>query len=302
MMNKLKYCILITGIPLVLAQSGPRTFATPGEARDGLIQAAANGMDSVKAFFGPGSAEIVRSGDEVQDKLALERFNRLAAEKTQWEPDSMNPDRMTLAIGVAEWPFAVPLVRKHGRWFFDVQEGKAEIRRRTIGRQELDAIQICRGYVEAQQTYAATDWAGKGVLQYASRIVSSPAKKDGLYWPGDDSPVAEAFAKAVAQGYSLPNGQQRPFHGYFFKMLMSQGPEAAGGAQDYVIHGLAIGGFALIAWPAEYGVSGIKTFMVNHDGVVYEKDLGPQTGSVAKAITSFNPDKSWDVVPEDDGQ
>jgi hypothetical protein len=210
----------------------------------------------------------------------------------------VNPDRVTLLIGTIEWPIAVPIMRKSGRWSFDIQEGKAEIRRRTIGGNELDAIEICLGYVEAQQSYAESDRDGNGVLEYAKKIVSSEGRKDGLYWPGEDSPVAAGFAKAAAQGYTAsPGGSPRPYHGYFYKVLLSQGPDAAGGAQDYVVHGLMIGGFALVAWPAEYGVSGIKSFIVNQDGIVYEKDLGPNTGSLAKALTRFNPDKSWQVSP-----
>jgi DUF2950 family protein len=210
----------------------------------------------------------------------------------------MNPNRATLLLGEEEWPFTVPLVRKNGRWSFDIQEGKAEIRRRIIGGNELDAIEICRGYVEAQQQYAETDWDGNGVLQYARKMISTEGKKDGLYWRGEDSPVAAGFAKAVAEGYPQPTGTgTTPYHGYFYKILLSQGPNAASGVQDYVVHGMMIGGFALVAWPAEYSVSGIMTFIVNQDGVVYEKDLGPRTSTVAKAMTKFNPDQSWRVSP-----
>ena len=301
MIRKLIFAMGAAGAAVMLAQTaGPAIYASPEEARDALVQAAHKGMGAVLAIFGPGSADVVRTGDEVEDKNVLERFRRLSAEKTQLEPDPMNPDRMTLAIGVIEFPLAVPLVRKNQRWRFDVEEGKAEIRRRIIGGNELDAIDVCRGYVEAQQAYAGGDWSGAAVPQYARKIISSPGKKDGLYWPGDDSPVAAGFAKAVAEGYSAAGGAPRPYHGYYYKVLLAQGPAAAGGAQDYVVHGLMIGGFALVAWPAEYFVSGIKTFIVNHDGVVYEKDLGPTTGAIAKALTRFNPDKTWSPVPDDD--
>jgi hypothetical protein len=153
--------------------------------------------------------------------------------------------------------------------------------------------------VEAQELYAEADRNGNGVLEYASKIVSTEGKKDGLYWPGEDSPVAAAFAKAAAQGYPAPHSKRQPYHGYFYKVLLAQGPDAASGAQEYLARGLMIGGFALVAWPAEYGVSGIKTFIVNQDGIVYEKDLGPQTGTLANAMTRFNPDKSWLVTPEE---
>jgi hypothetical protein len=231
------------------------------------------------------------------DKNLVDRFNRRASEKIQLQPDEMNPGRIVLLLGSEELPFAIPLVRKNGRWSFDIQEGKAEIRYRAIGGNELDAIQICRGYVEAQQDYAETDWVGKGIAQYARHIVSNPGKKDGLYWPGNDSPVADGFARAAAEGYSAVAGRRQPYHGYFFKVLLAQGPNAEGGARDYVIQGLMIGGFALVAWPAHYGVLGIKTFIVNQDEVVYEKDLGPQTAAIADAMTKFNPDPSWQVSP-----
>jgi hypothetical protein len=295
---------ILLGATLLAAQTGgPATFKTPEEARDALVQAANQGFDAVSSLFGPGAARALRTGDDVADQNALQRFKVLSAEKTSLEPDPMNPDRVTLLIGTIEWPMAVPIVRKGDRWSFDIEEGKAEIRRRTIGGNELDAIEICRGYVEAQELYAGEDRDGNGVPQYANKIVSSEGKKDGLYWPGEDSPVAAGFAKAVAQGYTAsPGGGPRPYHGYLYKVLLAQGPNAQGGAQDYVVHGLMIGGFALVAWPAEYGVSGIKTFIVNQDGIVYEKDLGQNTGALAKAMTQFNPDKTWQVSPDETEQ
>jgi hypothetical protein len=299
MISRLTYITLVGASLLAAQTAGPKTFRSADEARDALLQAAASGWDAVRSLFGPGSTEILRTGDEVADRNHLAAFNRQAAEKAQVEPDPMNPNRATLLLGVEEWPFAVPLVRKNGRWYFDIQEGKAEIRRRTIGSNELNAIEICRGYVEAQRLYAEVDRDGNGALEYAGKIVSTEGKKDGLYWPGDDSPVAAAFAKAAAQGYQPPSQKPQAYHGYFYRVLLGQGPDAPGGAQDYVARGLMIGGFALVAWPAEYGVSGIKTFIINHDGIVYEKDLGPRTGVLAKAMTKFNPDKSWVASPEE---
>ena len=294
MMRNLISITLLAGAILLCAQpAGPKTYATPEEARDALVQAAKNGLDAVRDLLGPTSTDILRTGDPVQDQTALDKFNQRAAQKTKLEADPMNPDQVTLLLGDEEFPFAVPLERKDGRWYFDVQEGKAEIRRRVIGQNELDAIEVCRGYVEAQEDYAEGDWDGKGVHQYAQKIASSPGKKDGLYWDGEDSPVAAAFAKAASQGYSAPSSAGKGYHGYMYKVLLSQGPDAEGGAQDYVVHGLMIGGFALVAWPAEYGVSGIMTFIVNQDGVVYEKDLGTHTNAAVKAMTRFNPDKTW---------
>jgi len=298
MMKKPTCFILFAGAALLVAQTtGPKTFSTPGEARDAIVQAAASGFDAVKTLLGPSSAEILRTGDPIEDQNLLKQFKQRASEKTELEQDEMNANRMTLLIGEEQWPFAVPLMRKNGRWYFDIQEGKAEIRRRVIGGNELDAIEVCRGYVEAQQTYAETDWTGNGGQQYAGKIISTAGKKDGLYWPGEDSPVAAGFAKAAAQGYA-PLGPSKGYHGYFYKILMSQGPDAEGGEQDYLVHGRMIGGFGLVAWPVEYRVSGIMTFIVNQAGVVYEKDLGPPTAALVRAMTKFNPDKSWRISPD----
>ena len=297
MRKRFTYIAVLAGVGMLGAQTvGPKTFSSPEEARDALVQAAAKGLDAMKDMMGPGSVEILRTGDEVQDKTLLEQFNKRIAEKVQVEPDQIYPDRVTVVVGNEEWPFAVPLMQKGGRWYFDAQEGKAEIRRRVIGANELDAIEVCRGYVEAQQTYAGTDWDGKGVRQYASKLASTAGKKDGLYWPGEDSPIAEGIARAMAEGYPAPSSATgKGYHGYHYRILLAQGPDALDGEQDYLVHGLMIGGFALVAWPVEYGVSGVMTFIVNQDGVVYEKDLGPKTNALAMAMTKFNPDKSWTI-------
>jgi hypothetical protein len=295
------HTLVVAAVAIFTGQArAQNSFNTPEEARDALIQAASKGMEAVKTFFGPGAADVIRTGDAVQDAKALTRFRQLAAEKTELEPDELNPNRITLNIGVVRWPMAVPLIRKEGRWHWDVNEGRAEIRRRAIGGNELTAIEICHGYVEAQKAYAETDWDDNRILEYAKKLASTEGKKDGLYWPGGDSPVAVGFAKATAEGYQLASGAPKPYHGYFFKILLAQGPDARGGAQDYVVHGLMIGGFAMIAWPAEYGVSGIMTFLVNQDGIVYQKDLGPRTSTLAKAVTTFNPNKTWAVVQEEE--
>jgi len=300
MIKRLASLVLVVGAVLLAQTGGPKTFASPEDARDSLLQAAAQGLDAVKTLFGPGATEILRTGDEVQDRNLLTQFNERAAAKAQLETDQMDPNRVTLLIGAEEWPFAVPLHRKNGRWYFDIQEGKTEIRRRVIGGNELNAIEICRGYVEAQERYAETDWNRNGVLEYAGRLSSTEGKKDGLYWPAEDSPVAAGFAKAAAEGYSLGKSTPIPYHGYYYRILLAQGPHATGGARDYVVHGLMIGGFALVAWPAEYMVSGVKTFIVNQDGIIYEKDLGPKTATLVKALKTFNPDPSWAICPEPD--
>jgi hypothetical protein len=299
MMKRIGFLACIAAAASLVAQApAPKTFATPEDARDALLQAAGKGLDAVRAFFGPGP-DVVRSGDPVEDQNLIDAFVKRAAEKAQLEPDENSPGRMTLLIGENEWPFSVPLEQKDGRWYWDVKEGRAEMRRRLIGFNELDAIEVCRGFVEAEEAYAETDWNGNGVHEYAARMISSQGKKDGLYWPGEDSPISAAVAKAAGQGYSFEGGAPKPYHGYYYKVLLSQGADAGDGARDYVVKGMMIGGFALVAWPAEYGTSGIMSFIVNQDGAVYQKDLGPQSATLAKAMTRFNPDKSWTEVPED---
>jgi hypothetical protein len=301
MLQKITPLMLVAMAALSAATAdAPKTYATPEEARDALLQAAAKGMDAVQAVLGPEAKDIARTGDPVEDKQRLDEFNRRAQEKTQLTPDPVNPNRIEMDIGADEWPFAIPLTRAGGRWYWDLKEGKTEIRNRTIGGNELDAIQVCRGYVEAQQTYAETDRDGNGFHEYARKIISTPGKKDGLYWEGPDSPVAGAFAKAFSEGYTTLTEKPQPFHGYYFKILTSQGAAAKGGARDYIAHDMMIGGFALLAWPAEYGVSGIKTFTINQDGIVYEKDLGHQTMAIARATSRFNPDSTWQETEEPD--
>jgi hypothetical protein len=213
------------------------------------------------------------------------------------EPDHDNPNRATIVVGDQNWPFPVALIHKNGQWSFDAANGRVEILARRVGRNELAAIDVCRAYVEAQMEYASRDRDGDGNLEYAQRIISSPGKKDGLYYEGEPENFApKSFADAAAV---LMQGQGKkpvPYHGYFFHILKAQGPDAQGGATDYVVKGEMIGGFALVAWPAEYGVSGVQTLIVNHRGIVYEKDLGPQTATLARQMTRFNPDKTWKPV------
>ena len=283
---------------LCLAQTAAPQYATPDEAKDALSAAASKGLEAVRAVLGAGAQDVIHTGDPVQDKNLLDRFNQRVREKMSIMPDAMNPDRALILAGDDEWPFPIPLKLAKGKWTFDLAEGKTEIFHRIIGGNELDAIEICRGYVEAQQIYAEEDRTGSGYREYARKVISSKGKKDGLYWPGDDSPIAGAIANAAQEGYASTGGKPAPYHGYHFKILTAQGPAARGGANDYIVKGMMIGGFALIAWPSEYGVSGIMTFIVNQDGVVFQKDLGPSTGSAAKTITRFNPDSSWQEVPE----
>jgi hypothetical protein len=275
-----------------------QTFATPQEAAQALVNAAEqNDTAAMLKLFGPGGNDIVQSGDPADDKTARAQFAARAHAKLQVEPDKDNPNRAIVVVGDQNWPLPVPLIRKNGRWYFDAAVGRVEILARRVGRNELAAIDVCRGYVEAQMEYASRDRDANGVLEYAQHIISVPGKQDGLYYEGEsESLVPKSFAGAAAVILQGQGKKPVPYHGYFFHILKAQGPDAQGGAMDYVVKGVMIGGFAMVAWPAEYGVSGIQTLIVNHQGVVYEKDLGPQTANLARAIARFNPDKTWKPV------
>ncbi|MGA3095815.1 MAG: DUF2950 domain-containing protein [Bryobacteraceae bacterium] len=297
--------ILAPGLLMVgaaLLQAAPndaqRAFGTPREAIQATIDAAEhNDTAALLQIFGPEGKDIVESGDPAQDKEHRAEFARSAHEKLRIDEDRFTPDRVAFTVGTQEWPFPVPVVRKDGKWRLDSASGRIEILARRIGRNELNAMEVCRGYAEAQLEYAAGARDGDRVLKYAQKILSAPGKQDGLYWDGkSDSLVPRAFAEAAAANPSTGGKQTEPYHGYYFRVLKSQGPDAAGGAFDYVVKGKMIGGFALVAWPAEYGVSGIRTLLINHDGVVYEKDLGAATAIQARQMTRFNPDKSWRPV------
>jgi hypothetical protein len=286
-------------ILLAAAQKdGPRTFATPREAVQATIDAAErNDAAALLQLFGPEGKDIVESGDPAQDKDLRAEFARSAREKLQIDDDPFRPDRVTFTVGGQDWPFPVPVIRRDGKWQLDAASGRLEILARRIGRNELNAMEVCRGYAEAQMEYAAGARDGDRVLKYAQKIASTPGKQDGLYAENvPDSLVSRAFAAAAAANQSAGSKKPEPYHGYYFRVLKSQGPDAAGGAFDYVVGGRMIGGFALVAWPAEYGVSGIRTLIINHDGVVYEKDLGAGTAIEARQMTRFNPDKFWRQV------
>ena len=290
---------LVVGATLLPAapKDGQRTFATPQEAVQATIDAAEhNDTAALLQLFGPAGKDIVESGDPVEDKDLRAEFARSAHEKLQIDGDPLTTDRVTFTVGEQEWPFPVPVIRKDGKWQLDSASGRIEILARRIGRNELNAMEVCRGYAEAQLEYAAAARDGDRVLKYAQKIVSTPGKQDGLYADGvPDSLVSQAFAGAAAANPAAGK-KPEPYHGYYFRVLKSQGPDAAGGAFDYVVNGKMIGGFALVAWPAEYGVSGIRTLLINHEGVVYEKDLGATTAIQARQMTRFNPDKSWQPV------
>ena len=286
--------------PTAPAAAKQKAFATPREAADALV-AAAESFDTaaLAKILGPEGEGLVVTGDRVQDKAWASGFAAAARRKSTLETDPKNPALAILVIGDEEWPFPLPIVRKGGKWRIDSAAGRQELLVRRIGRNELDAIAICRGYVEVQHDYALERRGGASVNQYARRIVSSPGKRDGLAWQNPDGtwggPVGQAIARAIEQGHR--DGSE-PYNGYFFKLLEKQGPAAPLGEMDFVVNGVMIGGFALVAAPAEWGVSGVKTFIVSHDGVVHEKDLGPKTLETFRAMDRFDPDRSWTPVPE----
>ena len=280
----------------------PRKFDTPQQAADALVEAAENfNVTALIKIFGPDGNDIVFSGELAQDRQHAANFVAQAHEKQSVSVDPKSGNRAFLLVGKEDWPFPVPLVKMGGKWSFDAKAGREELLYRRIGANELDAIQICYGYVEAQHEYALQPHEGYKGNQYAQRIISTPGKQDGLAWQNADGtwggPVGEKIARAIEQG---SNPRSEPYHGYFFKILKGQGPAAPLGAMDFVVKGAMIGGFALVAAPAVYGVTGVKTFIVSHDGVVYEKDLGLNSLDEFQRMELFNPDKSWTPVPEQD--
>jgi hypothetical protein len=282
------------------AAAAPRKFDSPRKAADALIAAVADyDVPALMAILGPAGADLVETKDPVQDRNVGAAFAARAREKSEIVPEAKNPNRATLVIGDEDWPAPIPIIRKDGKWSFDAKAGRKEVLYRRIGRNELDAIDACRGFVEAQHEYASRKHEGSSVNQYAQRIVSTPGKQDGLTWRNPDGswggPLGEEMAGAIAEGYS---DRSRPYHGYYFKVLKGQGPAAPLGQLDFVVNGVMIGGFALAAAPADHRVTGVKTFIVSHDGVVFEQDLGPETLERFRAMERFNPDKSWTPVDE----
>ena len=284
----------------VLASTGvsARTFQTPQQAADALVDAAEKfDVRALEEIFGPDGDDIVLSGEYPQDRQRASDFAAQAREKKSVTTDPKTGNRAFLLVGNEDWPFPAPLVKLGGKWYFDAKAGRQELFNRRIGSNELDAIDICHGYVEAQVEYALQPREGYAVNQYAQRIVSTPGKQDGLAWQNADGswagPIGEKIARALDEGYS---SSAEPYHGYFFKILKGQGPAAPLGEIDYVVKGVMIGGFGLVAAPAEYGETGVKTFIVSQDGVVYEKDFGPSTLGEFIKMERFNPDKSWTPV------
>jgi Protein of unknown function (DUF2950) len=293
------------GKPTDTPTQSQKTFSTTKEAAEALIQAAEkDDIPAMQEIFGQAGEDLLSTEDPVQDRNIVAGFVAEAHQKNFIKIDPKNPDRAILVVGDTDWPMPIPIVKKNGRWFFDTKAGRQEMLYRRIGANELDAIEICRSYVESQHEYAMEKHDGSEVNQYAQRVMSTPGKQDGLVWRNPDGtlggPRADELTDALAEGYT---DHSKPFHGYYFKILKGQGPAAPLGKMDFVIEGAMIGGFALVAAPADYRVTGVKTFIVSYEAIVYQKDLGPDTLKIFREMELYNPDKTWartnDSWPED---
>jgi Protein of unknown function (DUF2950) len=287
--------VILCFLQTFAATSPQKGFATPDEAAQALIQAADTyDLPALLDVVGPDGRDLVTSQDPVADKDRSLAFAKLAHDKTTVTVDKKNPNRATVTVGNSDWPLPIPIVKRTGKWYFDAKAGRQEILYRRVGENELDAILVCRGFVEAQHQYALTKHDGSEVNQYAQRVISTPGKHDGLAWKNADGnwdgPVGEAIAKAIQEGY---DSKAAPYHGYYYKVLLKQGPAAPLGTMDFIVNGAMIGGFALVAVPAQYRVTGVKTFLVGADGVVYQKDLGPNSLTAFMNMDRYNPDPSW---------
>jgi hypothetical protein len=292
--------LLTFTLPVCASAADEQTFAAPPEAVNALVTAATNhDTNALHLIFGPAGHELI-SPDVVQATEEYNLFVQHLTEKTQLSTNS--DSNVTLDIGADGWPFPIPLVKQDGQWFFDTAAGSEEILARRIGMDEIGAINVCNAYVDAQREYASEDRMGDSVLAYAQFLRSTPGTHDGLFWPTNQpgevlSPLGPLIAQARVDGYhrtaKMLNDEQAPYHGYYFKILTCQGKHAPGEKYNYIINGRMIGGFALVAWPAEWGNTGVMTFIVNQQGKVYQKNLGPKTVKIAKAMTAYDPDDTW---------
>jgi len=279
-----------------------KRFKSPEEAAEALAAAVrAHDTNALLGIFGSEARTLISSGDPVADRQTRDLFVQRYDASHRLVPAGAT---VTLQIGNDDWPFPIPLVKDRDQWRFDVRQGREEIIARRIGRNELNTMQVCLAFVDAQREYYAEDRNGDGILEYAQRFQSSPGQRDGLYWPSQPgeppSPLGDLVVRAQARGYQLgKTARQAPFHGYLFRILTGQGPAAPDGVYDYIVSGHMIAGFAMVAFPAEYGVSGVMTFIVNQDGIVYQKDLGPTSGKIAAGMRRFDPDSSWAKVDVD---
>jgi hypothetical protein len=290
--------VMVPGAVALAAQPEQKTFESPEGAAQALFKSlGSNSEKDLLAIFGPGGGALISSGDAVEDRKDRKKFILRYNEKSRME--TVGDGKVVLHVGSNDWPFPIPIVRSGERWRFDTKQGRDELLSRRIGKNELRAIKTCQAIVYAQREYAAMDIDRDGLLEYARKFVSTEAKKDGLYWkqgPGEGpSPLGPLAAQARREGYGK-GAEPAPYNGYFYRMLEAQGRSAHGGAYSYLVKGKMVGGFAVVAYPARRWVSGIKTFIVNHDGIVYQKDLGPKTDQLAKAMKEFNPDKAWEKV------
>ena len=295
-------CLTLT-LPVRAPAADEQTFATPQEAIKALVAAARNNdTNAIRLIFGPAGHELI-SPDAVQATEAFKLFVQHLTEKTQLINNSES--NATLEIGADGWPFPIPLVKQDGQWFFDTAAGGEEILARRIGMDEMGAINVCNAYVVAQREYASQDRMGDGVLAYAQFLRSTPGTHDGLFWPANQpgeelSPLGPLVAQARVEGYhrtaTMLNDEQAPYHGYYFKILTRPGKHALSGKYNYIINGRMIAGFALVAWPAEWGNTGVMTFVVNQTGVVFQKNFGSKTTKIAKAITIYDPDDTWTLA------
>ena len=294
--------VLFWSMPLMAASQ--KYFPSPEDALKGLVEAVkAKDKAALDQIFGPSGKEL-RSSDEVQAANEFEEFTKHVAEKTSLVKE--NDSRVIIHIGNENWPYPIPLVKKNGQWFFDTEAGKEEVLNRRIGEDELTAMLVCRSYVKAQREYILKDWDGDGILAYAQKLRSDPGKRNGLFWrhaQGEAaSPLGELVAQARIEGYkkekTVFKEQPVPFHGYYFKILTKQGEHASGGKYDYIINGNMVGGFGLVAFPSDWGKSGVMTFIVNQQGKVYQKNLGPDTMKIAQEMQSYDPDETWTLAKE----
>lgn len=295
----LAVALLCGGSAVFAAESPQKTFATPEDAVVALVDATRAGdTKELLALFGPEAKKVIFSGDPVMDKRNREVF--LVAYSERAALMSVSPTQSVLYVGYEDWPMPIPIVKEGAAWRFDTAAGAQEILFRRIGRNELDTIEVCQVFVDAQQEYAATGHDGRAAGVYAQKVASTAGKHDGLYWKSEDpeelSPFGEFAAAAALEGYRRGAGQATPFHGYVFRILTAQGKSAPGGERSYVVNGEMRDGFALIAYPAVYRVSGVMTFIVNQDGVIYQQDLGPETEKIAQGTSEFNPDAGWQKV------
>ena len=290
------FAVTLLTLPVYAQVGKQKIFGSPEEAMKTFTDAVQAGdMKGLIAILGPDGEDIISSGDEVADKNIREQFVKDYQGKVDFVKEK--EDRVSVIIGNDNWPFPIPIIKMAGGWVFDTKAGREEVLNRRIGRNELNTIRVCEAYVDAQREYANSDRERDGIIQYAQKIVSDPDRRNGLYWkPAEGeipSPLGPFADHAAAEGYRRVDDKATPYHGYYYKILRGQGKNAPGGAYSYVINGHMVARFALVAWPAEYGVSGVMTFVVNKNGVVYEKDLGPKTEALVKAMTLYNPDRTW---------